>query len=73
VARRSVRFAVAHLTERQAVVSERELLDVALKHAVGRATLRDVEREVGRQVSIGFLIREAPGDAIASSLRALHQ
>ena len=48
-ARRSVRFAIAHLTERQAIMEERELLDVALKHAVGRAKLRDIEREVDRQ------------------------
>jgi conjugative relaxase-like TrwC/TraI family protein len=59
-ARQSLRFAVAHLTERQAVVDERELLDVALKHAVGHATLRDIEREVGRQSASGYLIREAP-------------
>ena len=59
-ARRGVRFAVAHLTERQAIMEERELLDVALKHAVGRATLRDIEREVDRQTATGYLIRESP-------------
>jgi hypothetical protein len=47
-ARRSVRYAIAHLTERQAIIRDGELLDVALKHAVGRATLRDVVSEVER-------------------------
>ncbi len=59
-ARRSVRFAIAHLTERQAIIEERELLDVALKHAVGRATLPDVRREIGRLSSTGYLIPESP-------------
>ena len=58
-ARRSVRFAISHLTERQAIVSERDLLDVALKHAVGSATLEDIEHEIERQKRSGFLIREA--------------
>ena len=59
-ARRSVRFAIAHLTERQAIIEERELLDVALKHAVGRATLPDVRGEVERLSSTGYLIPESP-------------
>jgi conjugative relaxase-like TrwC/TraI family protein len=59
-ARRGVRFAVAHLTERQAIVEERELLDVALKHAMGRAALRDIEREIERLSASGYLVREAP-------------
>lgn len=59
-ARRSVRFALAHLTERQAVVEERELLDVALKHAIGRATLPDIRREVERLARTGYLIPESP-------------
>ena len=59
-ARRSVRFAVAHLTERQATVSEQDLVEVALKCAMGSATLADIEREIERQTASGFLIREAP-------------
>jgi conjugative relaxase-like TrwC/TraI family protein len=59
-ARRGVRFAIAHLTERQAIVEEHELLDVALKHAVGRATLDDIRGEVERKVVSGHLIRESP-------------
>jgi hypothetical protein len=59
-ARQGVRFAIAHLTERQAIIEEHELFDVALKHAVGRARLRDIEREVERQTASGYLIRESP-------------
>jgi conjugative relaxase-like TrwC/TraI family protein len=59
-ARQGVRFAIAHLTERQAIIEEHELFDVALKHAVGRARLRHIEREVERQTASGYLIRESP-------------
>jgi hypothetical protein len=59
-ARRSVRFAIAHLTERQAVIHHGELLDVALKHAVGRSTLPDIRQEVARLSASGFLVRESP-------------
>ncbi|MCU0894521.1 MAG: conjugative relaxase, partial [Rhodospirillales bacterium] len=59
-ARRAVRYAVNHLSERQAVIGERELIDVAMQHGVGRVQLRDVEAEVRRQTAAGFLIREAP-------------
>jgi conjugative relaxase-like TrwC/TraI family protein len=59
-ARRSVRFAIAHLTERQAIVSEPELYDVALKHAVGSATLADTRRELQRLAESGYLVPEQP-------------
>jgi conjugative relaxase-like TrwC/TraI family protein len=59
-AARAVRYAVDHLTERQAVVFERELVDVAMKHGLGAVQIRDVEREIRRQTKGGFLIRETP-------------
>jgi len=59
-ARCSVRFAIAHLTERQAIIEERELLDIAVKHAVGRATLAGIQHEIDRQTGGGYLIRESP-------------
>jgi conjugative relaxase-like TrwC/TraI family protein len=59
-ARRAVRYGVNHLSERQAVIGERELIDVAMRHGVGHVQLRDVEAEVQRQTAAGFLIREAP-------------
>lgn len=58
-AKRAVRYAVNHLTERQSVMDERELIDTAMKHAVGAARLQDVQNEVLRQTEKGFLIREA--------------
>ena len=59
-ARRAVRYAINHLSERQAVIGERELIDVAMRHGVGHVQLRDVEAEVQRQTAAGFLVREAP-------------
>ena len=59
-ARRAVRYGVNHLSERQAVIGERELIEVAMQHGVGRVQLRDVEAEVQRQTAAGFLVREAP-------------
>ena len=59
-ARRGVRYAINHLTERQAVVYRREVLDTALKHVIGAAGADDIVRELNRLASKGFLIREAP-------------
>ncbi len=59
-ARRAVRYAIHHLTERQAIMNERELIDIALKHAVGRATFPDIASAIGRQTTTGYLIRESP-------------
>ena len=59
-ARRSVRFALAHLTERQAIVEEGKLLEVALKHVVGHARLADVRREIERLSQTGYLVPETP-------------
>lgn len=58
-AKRAVRYAINHLTERQSVMQERELIDTAMKHAVGAARLSDVQREIERQTASGYLIREA--------------
>ncbi|CAB3802729.1 ATP-dependent RecD-like DNA helicase [Paraburkholderia ultramafica] len=59
-AERAVRFAVNHLTERQAVITERELIDVAMKHGVGNVRMKQVDAEIRRQTKSGFLIRETP-------------
>ncbi len=60
VALRSIRFAVNHLTERQAVVTEERLLDVALKHAMGEASLPDITQQLKSSVESGFLVKERP-------------
>lgn len=59
-ARDCVKFAAQHLTERQAIVSRGELLNIAVEHAMGRATLVDIEREIDRRVERGLLVKEAP-------------
>lgn len=68
-AKRALRYAVNHLTERQAVVTERELIDTAMRHGVGTVRLADVQAELKRQTERGALIRESPlyrpaGDAV---------
>lgn len=47
-ATRSVEHAIAHEFERKSVVSERTLLARALKHGVGKATVDQVKRQLGR-------------------------
>jgi conjugative relaxase-like TrwC/TraI family protein len=69
-AKRSVKFAIHHLTERQAVVDERVLLDTALKHAVGSACLSDIEQEIKNFVEQGYLIKEAPLYLPADEIRS---
>ncbi len=59
-ATQSLQYAVEHLTERQSIVFERELMDTALQHAVGRAKWTDLEKEITRKIEKGELIQEAP-------------
>jgi ATP-dependent exoDNAse (exonuclease V) alpha subunit len=59
-ARRAVRYAINHLTERQAVVEENNLVEAAVTHAIGAARPAAIEHEIQRQTEKGFLIREAP-------------
>lgn len=57
-AQRAVRYAVNHLTERQAVMTESKLIDTAIKHGMAGATLKDIEAEIKRQTERGYLVRE---------------
>ena len=59
-ARRSVLFAIKHLTERTAIVGEREVIDTAVKHGIGHVRLADVETAIRKEVKNGFLVKEAP-------------
>jgi len=59
-ARRSVRFAINHLTERTAIVGEREVIDTAVKHGIGHVRLKDVETAIRKEIKTGFLVKEAP-------------
>ena len=57
VARAVVRYAINHLTEREACVRESELVRVALERAVGlKVTSKDVEKEIARLEATGSLI-----------------
>ncbi|HDQ4405518.1 TPA: conjugative relaxase [Pseudomonas aeruginosa] len=57
-AKRAVRFAVNHLTERQSVMTEGNLINTAVKHGMAGATMKDVEAEIKRQIEKGYLIQE---------------
>lgn len=59
-AKYAVRWAVKHLTERQSVMSEAELLSVALNQSMGAARSDDVLAEVRRQTERGYLLKEDP-------------
>lgn len=59
-AQRAVRYAVNHVSERQSVVLESKLIDVALKHGMAGATLKDIEKEIQRQLDRGYLIKGNP-------------
>lgn len=55
-ARTAVSHAIAHATERQAVVSETALLRAALEHGTGRTDLAAIKTELARQAQGGALI-----------------
>ena len=59
-AKQSLHYAVQHLTERQSIMFERELMDLALQHAVGRAKWVSIEKEMVSRIRKGELIQEAP-------------
>lgn len=55
----SLAYAIKHLTERQSIIFEKELMDLALQHAVGGAKWADIEKEMTRKIGKGELIQEA--------------
>lgn len=59
-ASQSVRWAVNHLTERQSVMTEHDLLDVALRHGMGVVSVEHITKEVQQQRADGYLIRGEP-------------
>ena len=54
----AVAYAVAHATERQAVVSEAQLVRAALERGTGRTDLAAIRGEIEREVQAGGLIRD---------------
>lgn len=72
-ARKSVDYAIKHLTERQAIMSKISLLDTAIKHGIGMARDHDIEREIHRLQISGYLIESAPRYAPAAIAGAIHK
>ena len=63
-ARRAIEYATAHVFERKSVAPEREILAVALKHSVGKATVDEIEREADRS---GLVVGERDGERLATT------
>lgn len=60
-----VQYAINHFTEREQVVTEQDLMTVALRRAVGLAGPDQVRGEIDRLVKQGTLIEAAPAYAMA--------
>ena len=54
----AVAYAMAHCGERQAVMSEAQLIRAALEHGTGRTDLATIRQELAQQVAAGTLIRQ---------------
>ncbi len=59
-AKQSLQYATQHLIERQSIIFERDLIDLALQHAVGRAKLYHLEKEMAIKIEKGELVQETP-------------
>jgi len=68
-AEKAVRYAVNHLTERQAIVKESDLIETATNHGIGQITAHDVRRTVARWTTEGKLLKEAPLYRSANDLK----
>jgi len=55
-----VQYAINHLTEREAVVSEHALMTAAIRRAVGLANYGEIQQEIKRLTKQGTLIESAP-------------
>ena len=53
-------FAIQSLTERQAIITDKELMDTALRHGYGRLSADDIRAGIERKTDSGHLIREEP-------------
>jgi conjugative relaxase-like TrwC/TraI family protein len=59
-ARRGVRYALNHLTERQAIVTRNELIRTAMNHVTGSADSQAIESELRQLARSGYLVPEVP-------------
>lgn len=65
-ARNAVDFAVAHLTERSAIVQRVAIVQVALAHGTGTVVLDDVQLNIDQRLSSGELLASADGRRITT-------
>lgn len=68
-AKRAVKYAVNHLTEREAVITKRALVATALRNAVGSTTLDHVEAAIEAQIASRALVAEETLYALSSGLK----
>ena len=59
-AQRSLRYALNHLTERQAAIKEIDLIETALEQAMGGATYEDIKACMDEKIQEGSLIQQEP-------------
>ncbi len=55
-----VKFGIRSLTERQSIITGKELMDVSLRHGYGRLSSADVRAAIDRAGTGGHLIKEEP-------------
>ncbi|KQZ39676.1 MobF family relaxase [Duganella sp. Root1480D1] len=65
-ARNAVDYAVAHLTERSAIVQRVAIAHVALAHGTGTVVLDDVQLNIDQRLSSGELLASADGRRITT-------
>ena len=65
-AKDAVDFAVAHLTERSAIVQRIAVAQVALAHGTGTVVLDDVQHDIDRRLSAGELLASGDGRRITT-------
>uniref|UniRef100_UPI0039F149EF MobF family relaxase n=1 Tax=Bordetella sputigena TaxID=1416810 RepID=UPI0039F149EF len=72
--REAVDFAVAHLTERSAIVSRLAIAQEALAHSTGSLGLDDVQADIDRRLASGELMASADGRRLTTpSAQALER
>lgn len=69
-ARRAIEYATGHVFERKSVVPERELLAAALRHAVGKATIAQIQHETDRS---GLIVGDRDGRRMATTREVLDE
>lgn len=57
---KTLEFAIQSLTERKAVITEKELMETAMKHGFGRLNAEDIRAGIERRQDSGHLIKEEP-------------